>query len=273
MIDVTGNTAKQRLLREMTLLQQNLETSFAVSIGTIFSKQFRKAAKLVEDTRISDYVYAVDSERNNFVDVLRKQYRKIWDVFFDRLFSDVQKMATGYEFKSGYEKKDFIDEFWNEMNTYIGREALKKVQWMDATTKKTLRLLINKGLEEGKSYNEIAKDIRKSADIQKVWRAKRIARTETHTAANHSLQTAAKTTRLIQEKEWFSARDSRTRRKLFNHFNSYPRGANGERIRLDAMFQGTGESLSYPGDSRGSAGNVVNCRCMELFHTKIAEVA
>jgi len=167
-------------------------------------------------------------------------------------------MSIRYEFKN-YEKKDYIDEFWNSMNSYIGTEALKKVQWMDETTKKTLRLLINKGLENGKSYNEIAKDVRETAQIQKVWRAKRIARTETHSAAMHSLDTAAKTTRLIQEKEWISARDSRTRRDIFNHFGTFPYGANGERIQLNAMYQGTGESLKYPGDSRGSAGNVVNC--------------
>ena len=257
MINITNNTAKKRILTELILIQQNLERSFSISVGNIIARQFRKAAILLEQARPQDFTYAVDSERNNFIEVMRKHYRKVGNVFYNRLIADVQKSFVLFE------TKDVIDEFWNQMNTYIGTEALKKVQWMDATTKNSLRLLINKGIEAGKGYNEIAKDIRKEANLQKSWRAKRIARTETHSASMKSLNTAAATTRMIQEKEWISALDSRTRKSPFNHVL-----ANGERILMDALYQRTGEALKYPGDSsRGSAGNIVNCRCGELYHT------
>ena len=37
--------------------------------------------------------------------------------------------------------------------------------------------------------------------------------------------------------------------------------AHGEEVPSDGLFVMTGEELEYPGDGRGSAGNIVNCRC------------
>ena len=266
MINIENNTAKQRLLIELTRMQQNLEVVFIRKIGIILNRQFRKAASLIQNNRMNDIYYIFDAERNNFIETMRIQYRKIAKLFYDRLNQDVQKMAVNYETKT------VLEDFWAEMNNYIGVTALRKVQQIDGTTREMFRVIINKGLEAGKSHIEIAKDLRNTGTIQKTWRARRIARTETHSVTTHSLHTAAKNTRLMKEKEWLSARDSRTRAgKIFNHVR-----ANGERVGMDALFQDTGEGLMYPGDyQRGTAGNIINCRCIQLFHTnyKVEEAA
>lgn len=255
MINIINNTAKQRLLIELTLLQQNLEKNFSKDISAILRRQFTKAAKLIEEFRVLEVYIAVDSERFNFIDVMRKHYRKIAKVFYDRFFSDVNKNFINYETKSN------LEEFWQELERYIGVVSLNKVQWIDLQTKKMLRSIINKGLENGKSYLEIAKNLKETGKIQEKWRANRIARTETHSAAVHSLNHAAKTTRIVQEKEWVSAIDSRTRQSPFNHFIN-------ERVRMNDFYKKTGENLLYPGDSlNGSKGNIINCRCVELYHT------
>ena len=36
---------------------------------------------------------------------------------------------------------------------------------------------------------------------------------------------------------------------------------------LDGEFIVGGEALSYPGDPKGSADNVINCRCVVMYHT------
>ena len=257
MINITSNIAKQRLLVELTRMQQNLERMFSKSVGVIINREFRKAARLIQDYRMNDVYLIFSAERNNMVNLLRKQYRRIAKTFFERLNQDLEKSFLNYE------SKTVMDEYWQEMNNYIGMTALRKVQQIDNTTRNMFRVVINKGLEEGKSNVEIAKDMRKTGAIQKAWRAKRIARTETHSASVHSLHTAAKTTRMMRQKEWLSARDSRTRTSPFDHLF-----ANGERVDVNAFFQRTGESLMYPGDyQRGSPANIVNCRCVELFHT------
>lgn len=260
MIGITNNIAKQRILVELTRMQQNIERMFSKSVGVIINRQFRMAARLIQDYRMNDIYFVFDAERNNFVELLRKYYRRIGKVFFDRFYEDMEKSFLNFETKT------ILDEYWDEMNSYIGTTALRKAQSIDNTTRNMFRVILNKGLEEGKSNVEIAKDFRKTGKIQKVWRAKRIARTETHSTSVHSLHTAAKTTRMMRQKEWLSAKDSRTRTSPFNHLF-----ANGERVDVNAFFQKTGESLMYPGDySRGSGGNIINCRCVELFHTSFA---
>jgi hypothetical protein len=58
------------------------------------------------------------------------------------------------------------------------------------------------------------------------------------------------------DKVWISALDERTRQGKFNHLEM-----NQKRVPLDKPFNVSGEKLMFPGDPKGSAGNVVNCRC------------
>lgn len=87
-----------------------------------------------------------------------------------------------------------------------------------------------------------------------------IARTEAIGAANAAGQEAMEQVideglaeRDAVQKQWDSTRDGRAREAHW--------AANGVRVNIDAPFNIGGELLRYPGDSRGSAGNVINCRC------------
>ena len=212
---------------------------------------------MVKSYRLSEVFFAIDAERNKFINIMKKYYIRIAKVFYDRFISEMNKSVIPHKVKGIFE------EFWRELENYIGKTALVKVQWIDMATKNKFRIIINKGLEAGKSNEEIAKSLRKVGRIQKKWRARRIARTETHSTAVHSLQEAAKSSRIIQEKEWLSAKDSRTRTSPFDHIL-----ANGEKVRLEDYYNKTGEKLLYPGDyQNGSPGNIINCRCVELYHT------
>jgi uncharacterized protein with gpF-like domain len=135
------------------------------------------------------------------------------------------------------------------------------------TTKKAIRNIIKKGTEDLLSHQQIAKKIVSTGRGISIVRAKKIARTETGTGAAKSIHSAMDNSRLVKEKEWVSALDSRTRRKLFNHVIP-----NGERVPMEEYFKKTGEDLEYPKDSAGSAGNVINCRCVALYHTSISNI-
>jgi uncharacterized protein with gpF-like domain len=129
-----------------------------------------------------------------------------------------------------------------------------------------LKLDLQRGLREGLSNNDIAKMIRaKDETINKV-RAIRIARTETHTAANTAVNESVKSTGYKHEREWVSARDERVRGlDPFDQFNHWK--ANGQRRDMETPFDVSGEKLDYPGDPKGSAGNIINCRCVLTFFT------
>lgn len=97
--------------------------------------------------------------------------------------------------------------------------------------------------------------------IQQVTQAKlsdivRIARTQTTRLENKAridAYSVGDKMGYTMIKEWVAVNDNRTRP---SH-----RHANGQQVSLDQPFNVGGEELMYPGDSNGSASNVINCRC------------
>ena len=61
------------------------------------------------------------------------------------------------------------------------------------------------------------------------------------------------------DKVWISALDARTRQAPDSKFDHYD--MNQKRVPLDKPFNVSGEKLMFPGDPKGSGGNVINCRC------------
>lgn len=92
------------------------------------------------------------------------------------------------------------------------------------------------------------------------WQALRIARTETTSAANFAAFETAKQSDLLLDKVWISVQDDRTRLNPFDHLDM-----NNQKQELEKPFFVGGENIQYPGDSKASAGNVINCRCSVSF--------
>lgn len=154
--------------------------------------------------------------------------------------------------------------------SFIGMEAVRRrIVAVLETTRRHIYGAVQRGYEEGKPPREIAKDIREAAPSIARVRANVIARTETHAAANFGSNEAAKATGLPLRREWLAAHDKRTRTvdpligdpDEFGH-----RQADGQIVGPDQPFlipkRGGGtEPLMYPGDPKGSPGNVISCRC------------
>ena len=77
MVNIFNNTTKRKLLTEVTVLQQNIERSFSREIGIILNRQFRKGAFLVKSYRLSEVFFAIDAERNKFINIMKKYYIRI----------------------------------------------------------------------------------------------------------------------------------------------------------------------------------------------------
>ena len=135
--------------------------------------------------------------------------------------------------------------------------------------KKRVANNISRGMAQGSSYAEIARNIERGmiGDYSKVsggamYDAYRIARTEGHritNAATHDAQVKAKDAGADVVKQWDAAMDRRTRK-------SHAR-VDGEIREIDDTFS---NGLMYPGDSAGSAAEVINCRCACLQRAKWA---
>jgi uncharacterized protein with gpF-like domain len=72
------------------------------------------------------------------------------------------------------------------------------------------------------------------------------------------------------KKQWLATKDGRTRDAddEWNH-----EAMDGEQVDKGSTFtmysrKGTVNNLKYPGDPDGSPGNVINCRCTQIYITE-----
>jgi uncharacterized protein YoaH (UPF0181 family) len=125
------------------------------------------------------------------------------------------------------------------------------------TTYEKIRDVVSEGLSKGEGTAQIAKRIREDVfggEITKA-RATTIARTETIGALSEGEFIAAEESGVIRSKEWLTQGDSRVR-------HSHEE-IDGQKQPLHAAFS---NGLQYPGDQKGEADEVINCRCSLLYH-------
>jgi hypothetical protein len=152
------------------------------------------------------------------------------------------------------------EDIWNEKFAYIGSQvAGARVVSISGNRKKEFVKVLKRYMAdpEFQSMNEVqaGRILRKKFKGMSVNNAKRIVRTESTNAANYATNQSATDVfgKENLKKEWIATLDERVR---IDHAE-----ANGQVVDMDKNFLVGGEELAYPGDSRGSAANVINCRC------------
>lgn len=124
---------------------------------------------------------------------------------------------------------------------------------------------IERGIQEGQSIPDLTRAVRVllTASGTDRWpgRARTVARTETMGAVNAGVFRAAVLDAeargdLAPMKVWLATEDSRTR-PTHNE-------ADGQRTFLTSPFVVGGAQLMFPGDPRGPASEVIQCRCTML---------
>lgn len=155
------------------------------------------------------------------------------------------------------------------MQQYYGAnvDLLNEASGITDYTKEVIIRVLNQAAFEGWGIEQIVRELRQNSELSTM-RARRIARTETVTAANQSLIAYAQTSGNVMEKTWLSIQDSRTRH---DH-----KAINGRTVPLDDAFDlANGEvMMDHPGarvQPNGlsvPASQVVNCRCTMAIRSK-----
>jgi len=141
---------------------------------------------------------------------------------------------------------------------YMAEFTGKKITAINDTTMKRIRKALIAGVEEGEGTKDLARRIREVFGEASKYRSLMIARTESVGGANFAAQEAYEQSGVVDEKEWVTTLDDKTRddEDPFDHA-----AMDGVRVALRDPFIVSGEELMQPGDSRGSAANIINCRC------------
>ena len=198
--------------------------------------------------------------------VLDRLYADAGKLFGARIRTAVGKSAPGMHTLQKASQAENI--FQLAMRQFIEGTAGDKIDDINKTTRRKIQGALSEIEETGEGEREGAKRI-EAATGGAIGRARAavIARTEGHTGSQVAAQIQIDQLGVRYFKRWVSVQDARTRDNddAFDH-----RGANGQRVARGEKYeikklQGGVEKIDYPGDPKGSPGNVINCRCVSVF--------
>lgn len=249
---------KQKLIKQydksMANIEKQAEKAFLAYLNdymTYVSKQYER--------------YAIDTKSDEIDDSeAEQQARKITNKIFDKKYRNkktLDEIIKIYLVAAQIAEENFTETYLNNSGTIHAINNKNLLKWLkkyggdrivaiDNTTKEITKKIIQEGLENGDSTNDIVRRLTNSSENYNKIRSKRIALTEMHNSYMYSNHTCANANG-FRYKKWLTARDNAVRQ---SH-----KGLDGMVIKIDEFFP---NGLEYPGDWRGSAAETINCRCV-----------
>ena len=135
--------------------------------------------------------------------------------------------------------------------------SAQKITGINRTTQTMVANQLRQGLEAGETVIDLASRIKKVLPGIP-GRAQSIARTSTAGAVGSGRHEGMKDAK-VDKKGWLDAHDDHVRDAHKKAGRDYATG-----IDVGLPFIVDNENLMYPGDPSGSAGNIINCRCVEI---------
>ena len=186
------------------------------------------------------------------------------------MFSSIGIMYRNDAFaQKATEDERWEDLFTEQLRRYGLTQAGSGITSITATSEKFIRGAVESAIlqasEEGLGIDKTSRLIREFltdslGDIGRS-RAKMIAQTEMITASNQASQYGIESTGLEYRKFWSTSGLKNIRDSHIFAQENYPKG-----IRKDEMFSmGNGNFMSFVGDPKGVAAEVINCRCTTLY--------
>lgn len=220
-----------------------------------YSSQYNKAsAQFIISNNLNQADLSAYFQANDMQNMYRDMYEKIGLRFANWYAKHWKKALAKATDINGYQS------IWQAKFAYIGEQVgAQRVTLVAGTAKQTLIKITQQAMRDPQFMSlgdrEKARILRQQFDKYSDYQARRLVRTESTNAANFATMQSASDIFPAQEmnKVWITAIDGRERPAHHS--------ANRQTVQFTKPFIVGGESLMHPGDSNGSAGNVINCRC------------
>lgn len=251
-----SKSKRQRQLEQRRFLRliDIISTKYTISFKREIQKTMNKLANSYSLNNYLNESILLDHKKS-LQKILMRLYSDSIESISEKQFNSIKKSRNII-----YEKKDALQDFEELSIDYILTKGADLSVQLTDTTRKDVQNIIAEGIKDNLSSKEIAKFIKEKAGISRI-RAELISRTEVHSSANwasiESTQSISNELNIEFQKVWNTTEDERTR--------SSHREADGQKVDMDESFLVNEESLMYPGDSNGSASNVINCRCFLTY--------
>ena len=229
--------------------------SYEKKVRVIYQRTFKEIAKDIPFEKMSVNTYKAYLEthisKEKILQSYLKVYKEVGEVHGKRVGKQINKQIN----KKNFSVDGFLTEFQKTLTAWLVKNGGERIVSVRRSYADFLTEIVTKGIEENKSMSVIASDMKKRIKSRNFyrWQALRIARTETTAASNYAATVSSAVSGVYMDKVWISALDNRTREPHYL--------MNRVKVPLDEPFSVGGESLMFAGDPKGSAGNVINCRC------------
>jgi SPP1 gp7 family putative phage head morphogenesis protein len=213
-----------------------------------FKPLYEKEGLLVEKAfkAQSDLQVAIESMKDDWTKNLKAALFVIIEDFGKELGENIKSVKPS-------EKKYTFDPYSEAVLTWLTAHAAESIRSIQETDLMEVRSILERGVAEGLTNTQIAKELRKFYNENAIYKAMRVARTETAAAASYGQLSSAEQTGVLKTKIWLSSRDARVR-------DSHA-ALDGESRQLNGVFS---NGCTAPGIG-GDASEVINCRCVMQF--------
>ena len=251
-----GRINARREVSKQQRIRNNLERSVYPKINTAL-RQFVKAAS--NEYSILQEINTTQLERDlnaKLEVIMQTQYAKIFRTIFsnnEELYYLNAKADDVFVFGRSVDFEQLVQEYTSSRTPYF--------TGMSNQMSKDLQSVIFQARSDNLNLDQISRLINKKGFGISRRRANLIARTETHNAASYANDKYHKQVQqdlgTDMKKQWVSTSDLRTR--------SAHSSANGQSVSMDEDFIVGGARMSFAGDPKGGARNIINCRCIIIY--------
>lgn len=231
-----------------------------------FIKLLREQALNVNYNVVLTENLPITISEDAFVKIYYEVYKEVGIIHGTRLGKQLNREIKDFTLNS------FLSEFERNLLSWLYENSLSNIRSVSLDFVKYLQQFITEQRDLNKTVQEISAEMIKLINRRDFyrWQALRIARTETTAASNYASIQVGNTSRIVYQKMWLSATDARTRKPPKSEFNHL--SMDGVKVEMNEKFKvpfnGGFQELSFAGDPKGSAGNVINCRCSNVLVPK-----
>lgn len=233
----------------------------AVKIKSLLDSQVKKFYNRILQVGLENATRYIDSDFNvnDLMVVVKEIYIKVGKKEATFVDAYISKMIAK---KAESISVDFFSQMWERLMIVFAQnpDTAVKITKVNDYTKQLVRNAIEEVLPLGLGSALQAKKIRDKVLSFNKDRSLLIARTETTTIANYASYQAAINSNANLQKVWLSTGDGRTR--------DWHVTANGQTVDIRGAYTVNDMKMEYPGDPRGGASNVCNCRCTQYYKVK-----
>ena len=248
-----GRVSIAREYRRQTTIRRNLERLVLREVNKIFRRWLSVTLYLLGETSTFERGVAQGRLNEDLIPTMQRLYRRIFQTMLESNVDKFEKQEEAVVFGRNINFEELVEDY------FAGRDLV--LAGISARASRQIDIIIQRGRADGDTLPEIARNIQRLMGPMLRSRAMMIARTETHNAAsfaNHQYYNAvADQLQNNMKKRWVATADNRTR--------SFHQSVNGQVRDMDQDFDVGGAKMSYPGDPRGGAKNVINCRCVVVY--------